>query len=169
MVIWSRLQTNWQGKTIHEFTLSDRYNFKICQKLTHWARAKNFRCEAMWLIFKSTHLVHLVHPITVVHPWKILLHSEVCDTPGWQALIYSYRTEVTVAKKFQKRLSNPNPNLVKQNLSNSNPIQNHHNFEIPPGLNPNPCSSLLLIRQTRQVCHGESVCWFNTIGLFQYR
>jgi len=37
----------------------------------------------MWLFLKST---HLVHPITLVHLWKIPVHPEVYDTPGWQAL-----------------------------------------------------------------------------------
>ena len=38
----------------------------------------------MWLFLKST---HLVHPIKLVHPWKILVHPRVYDTPGWQALL----------------------------------------------------------------------------------
>jgi len=50
------------------------------------------------------------------------------------------KTELTVAKKFQTRLSNPN--LVKQKVFN--PIQIHHKFENPPDLNPNPCSFLAL-------------------------
>jgi len=37
----------------------------------------------MWLLLKSTHMV-AYHPITVVHPWKILVHPGVYDTPGWQ-------------------------------------------------------------------------------------
>jgi len=56
-------------------------------------------------------------------------------------VIYSSETAPTVAKKFQRRLSNPNP--IRQNLSNPNPIQIHHTFENPPDLNPNPCSSLV--------------------------
>jgi len=59
------------------------------------------------------------------------------------AVICGSETELIVAKKFQTRLSNPNPNPVKQDLSHSNPIQMHHKFENPPDLNLNPCSSLL--------------------------
>jgi len=30
-----------------------------------------------------------VHPITVVHAWKILVHPGVYDTPGLQTLLYA--------------------------------------------------------------------------------
>ena len=48
--------TNKQARKY--FTFSDRYDFKICQKLTHWTRAKNITCETVWLFLKSTHLEH---------------------------------------------------------------------------------------------------------------
>jgi len=76
--------TNKQARKYRKFTFSDRRGFKICEMLTHWARAKNITCETMWLFLKST---HLVNPITVVHPWKILVRPGVYDTPGWQALV----------------------------------------------------------------------------------
>ena len=60
MVIWPRLQTNRQEN--RNFTFSDRYGFKICEKLTHWNRAKNITCETVWLFLKSTHLVHPCKP-----------------------------------------------------------------------------------------------------------
>jgi len=49
-----------------QFTPSDRCGFMTCEKLTYWFRTKNIICETMWLLLKSP---HLVHPITVVHPW----------------------------------------------------------------------------------------------------
>ena len=60
----------------------DWYGLKICEKLTHCAKPKDIY-GTMWLILKST---HLVHPVKWVHPWKILVHPGVYDTPGWQAL-----------------------------------------------------------------------------------
>jgi len=41
------------------------------------------QCECSW----RAHIWYTpAHPITVVHPWKILVHPGVYDTPGWQAL-----------------------------------------------------------------------------------
>ena len=54
--------TNKQARKYRNFTFSDRYGFKICEKLTHWTRAKNIACETVWLFLKSTHLVHPCKP-----------------------------------------------------------------------------------------------------------
>jgi len=76
MVIWPTLQINRRETTDNAH--SDRCSFKICEKLTHCAGEKDI-CWKMWLFLKRTHLVH---------PWKILVHPGVYDTPGWQALLY---------------------------------------------------------------------------------
>jgi len=76
MVIWPTLQTNMQEKT--DNAPPNGYDFKICEKLTHCTGAKDI-CETMWLFLQST---HLVQPIRLVHPWKILVHPGVHDTPG---------------------------------------------------------------------------------------
>ena len=42
------------------------------------------QCDCSW----RAHIWYtLVHPITVLHPWKILVHPGVHDSPGWQALL----------------------------------------------------------------------------------
>jgi len=48
-------------------------------------RTLNVRqCDRSW----RTHIWYTpVHPISVVHPWKIMVHPGVYDTPGWQALL----------------------------------------------------------------------------------
>ena len=75
-MLWSpgqhHKQTGGKRGTNHEFTLSDRYGFKNCKKLTNWARAKNIKCETMRLFFKST---HLVHPCTSHHGGTLLENS----------------------------------------------------------------------------------------------
>jgi len=65
--------TNKQAGKDRKCTLPDRYGFKICEHLTHCAGAKDIR-GTMWLFLKST---QLVHPIKLVHPWKILVHPGV--------------------------------------------------------------------------------------------
>jgi len=54
--------TNKQARKYRNFTFSDRYGFKICEKLTHWNRAKSITCETVWLFLMSTHLVHPCKP-----------------------------------------------------------------------------------------------------------
>ena len=49
---------NKQARKYRNFTFSDRYGFKICEKLTHWTRVNNITCETVWLFLKSTHLEH---------------------------------------------------------------------------------------------------------------
>jgi len=54
------------GKTQTMYT-RNWYGVKICEKLTHCAGAKDI-CGTMWLIFKSTHLVHPCTPHQVGTP-----------------------------------------------------------------------------------------------------
>jgi len=87
--IWWRIRDghvtniiNKQAWKDGQCTLLDRCGFKICEKLTHCAGVEDI-CGTIWLFLKST---HLVHPITVVHPWKFLVHPGMYNTPSWQAL-----------------------------------------------------------------------------------
>ena len=44
------------------------------------------QCACSWWV----HIWYIpVHPIKLAHPWKILVHSGVYDTPGWHALAYN--------------------------------------------------------------------------------
>jgi len=77
--------TNKQAVKDRQCPPLDRYGFKICEKLTHCAGAKNI-CGIMWLFLKST---HLVHPCTSHHsdtpmensgtPWGVR-HTRLTST-----------------------------------------------------------------------------------------
>jgi len=83
---WSSYQqckhTGWKRQTMHT---TDRYGLKFCEKLTHCAEAEGHvgQCDCFW----RSHIWYTsVHPIKLVHLWKILVHPGVYDTPGRQAL-----------------------------------------------------------------------------------
>jgi len=74
--------TGWKRQTMHT---PDRYGLKFCEKLTHCAGAEGHvgQCDCFW----RSHIWYTpVHPIKLVHLWKILVHPGVYDTPGRQAL-----------------------------------------------------------------------------------
>ena len=100
MVTWPTLQkTGGKRGTIHEFSLSDRYGFKNCKKLTNWARGKNIKCETMRLFFKST---HLVHPCTPHHSGT---HLENSGTPWAEPVLFNlwYGIRTSADKKILSR------------------------------------------------------------------
>ena len=54
--------SNKQARKYRNFTFSDRYGFKICEKLKLPTRAKNITCWDSVIFLKSTHLVHPCKP-----------------------------------------------------------------------------------------------------------
>ena len=53
--------TNKQAVKDRQYTHPYRYGFKICEKLTQCAGAKDI-CGTIWLLLKSTHMVHTCTP-----------------------------------------------------------------------------------------------------------
>jgi len=93
--------TNIQVKIDRQCTPLDRYSIKICEKLTHCAGAEDIcgTIDCFW----RTHIWYTpVHPIKFVHPWKILVHPRVYDTPGWQALSYRAKVDYVMTPAGQK-------------------------------------------------------------------
>jgi len=93
VVDWSRRvftgeKVNWPA-AYSWTTLGSRYMAKISaatylrMRLTSEYMQYVGQCDCSW----RAHIWYSpVHLITVVHPWKILVHPGVYDTPSWQAL-----------------------------------------------------------------------------------
>ena len=68
--------TNKQARKYRNFTFSDRYGFKICEKLTLPTRAKNITCETVWYSWKA----HILY--TLLTPSRRYTHGKFCCILG---------------------------------------------------------------------------------------